>query len=191
MSRFSILAGILVVGLAGCATQPTATNTADRNLPPPDAEALDVPVHARAGLQNSAGETVGEVRLTETAAGMNIAGEIRGFKQGSHGLHIHETGACLPPSFDSAGDHFNPAKQTHGSPSGQPRHAGDLGNVVVRADGTGQIQAMVSGLTLRPGENSLLGGDGTAIVVHADPDDLKTDPAGGAGDRMACGVITR
>jgi Cu-Zn family superoxide dismutase len=100
-------------------------------------------------------------------------------------------GKCEPPDFASAAGHFNPEGKKHGLLSPQGPHAGDLPNLPVAADGTGQLNYVARGVTLGSGSGSLFDADGTAVVIHAGPDDHKTDPAGNSGARIACGVIQK
>jgi Cu-Zn family superoxide dismutase len=114
---------------------------------------------------------------------------ISGLPPGEHAFHIHETGRCEPP-FDSAGGHFNPAGKKHGLLAPEGKHAGDLPNLHVPADGALKLEVLATEVMLAAGSaNSLLDSDGAALVVHRDADDYRTDPAGAAGPRIACGVI--
>jgi Cu-Zn family superoxide dismutase len=109
---------------------------------------------------------------------------------GKHGFHIHAVGKCDPPDFQSAGGHFNPFGKKHGLKNPEGPHAGDLPNLEVGPDGKGKLETTVGGLTLgKEGLATLFGSNGTAVVIHAGPDDEKTDPAGNSGARIACGVI--
>ena len=108
---------------------------------------------------------------------------------GPHAFHIHEQGNCELPGFKSAGGHFNPRGKKHGVKNPQGHHAGDLPNLVVGSDGEVEIEVIAGGVTLGPGANSLLSKSGTSLVIHADPDDDLTDPAGNAGARIACGAV--
>ena len=105
-----------------------------------------------------------------------------------HGLHIHTVGACTP-DFAAVGGHFNPTTAQHGLDNPSGPHAGDLPNLEIDADGNGTYEATTTLVTLAQGDNSLFDSDGSALVIHADPDDLITDPAGNSGDRIACGII--
>lgn len=136
------------------------------------------------------GAEVGEVTLEEGGDGVLILGRISGLTPGPHGLHFHEVGRCETP-FESAGGHFNPAGRQHGLVSAGGPHAGDLTNLVADADGNAQIEAFAPLVTLGTGADGLLGGDGTALVVHAGADDHRTDPSGDSGDRVACAVLQR
>ncbi len=148
------------------------------------------PPEARAVLRNAEGEEVGVVRFKETAAGVQLSVRIDGLPPGIRALHIHEAGSCRPPGFESAGGHFNPTGARHGFLNPEGPHAGDLPNFTVEEDGTAEFTITTGRVTLREGEkNSLFPEGGTSLVVHLDPDDYLTDPAGRAGERIACGVI--
>jgi len=146
---------------------------------------------AQAELKNASGDTVGEATFTETPAGVRIQVTSTKLPPGMHGVHIHEKGACDAPGFESAGEHFNPGGKHHGDLNPQGPHAGDLGNIVVNAQGAGNLEAVNKNVTLGAGNNSLLRTGGTTLLVHAGEDDRRTDPSGNSGARIACGVITR
>ena len=147
---------------------------------------------AMAELKNAKGEVVGNVRVAPQrgGAGVRITGNVMNLPAGEHGIHIHMTGKCEAPDFQSAGGHFNPTGAKH-SLHTQGGHAGDLGNLTVAANGKAKVNMVVPNVTLGEGANSLFKEGGTALVIHEKADDLKTDPAGNAGARIACGVITR
>ncbi len=146
---------------------------------------------AMAELTNGEGQTVGTAELEQTDAGVLIRLEASGLEQGTHGFHIHETGKCEAPNFESAGGHFNPAHASHGVDHEKGPHAGDLPNLEVGKDGAAQTEVIADQVTLKQGEqNSLLSEAGTALVIHAKADDNTSQPAGDAGDRIACGVIS-
>ena len=110
--------------------------------------------------------------------------------QGVHGIHFHEKGKCKGPDFESAGAHLNPGKKQHGFQNPKGFHAGDLPNVTVKDDGTVNADLVTNQVTLEKGQpNSLLKKGGTALVIHAQADDYKTDPSGNSGARIACGAI--
>jgi superoxide dismutase, Cu-Zn family len=157
-----------------------------------DAEEAAVPAAvstARATLRNLEGQMVGQAALRETPHGVLLRARFEGLPPGTRAFHIHEKGVCEPP-FTSAGGHFNPHGRKHGLDAPEGHHAGDLPNLHVPPEtGVLEIEVMVPGVTLKPGPTSLLEGDGKALVVHAGPDDHETDPAGDAGERIACGVI--
>ena len=144
---------------------------------------------ARAMLRDARGTVVGSATLNEVRGGVKIAAQVSGLKPGEHGFHIHAVGLCESPAFTTAGAHFNPYGKEHGHKNPKGAHAGDLPNLTVRADGTGSIDVTAAGVTLTAGRASLLQPGGTSLVIHADPDDEKTDPAGNSGTRIACGVI--
>lgn len=170
--------GLLLLGvaamLAGCASTP-----ADRG-----------PLSAEAILKDKDGKQVGSATFIETPEGVRIA--VTGYRlpPGGHGLHIHEVGLCQPPEFTSAGAHFNPGGKQHGRTNPAGPHAGDLPNLVVKASGEGGLDITTKAITLGPGPNSVLAKP-TSLVLHANPDDDKTDPTGNSGGRIACGVITK
>jgi Cu-Zn family superoxide dismutase len=144
----------------------------------------------RATIINSKGETVGSATLTQGPQSVTIAVEVSQLPPGKHGIHIHAIGKCDPPDFQTAGGHFNPFSKKHGLKNPEGSHAGDLPNLEVGPDGKGKIEATVGGLTLgKEGLAVLLDSNGTAVVIHAGPDDEMTDPAGNSGARIACGVI--
>lgn len=168
-----LLLGVAAM-LAGCASAPV-----DRG-----------PLSAGATLKDKDGKDVGVATLIETREGVRVA--VTGYRlpPGGHGLHIHAVGLCEPPEFTSAGAHFNPGGQQHGRMNPAGPHAGDLPNLVVAASGQAGIDITTKAFTLSPGPRSLLDKP-TALVVHANPDDDKTDPTGNSGGRIACGVITK
>lgn len=142
---------------------------------------------ASADLDPRSGTAVtGHAELTETKHGLEIVVTLAGADPGKHGIHIHQVGDCSAADAMSAADHWNPGGNLHGSPGVREHHAGDLGNITAAPDGRGQLKLVVPELTVRPGPRSVVG---HAIVVHADPDDLVSQPAGNAGARIACGVI--
>lgn len=141
-------------------------------------------------LINAKGEEMGQASLTETKKGVRIALEADGLRPGIHGIHFHERGACTPPDFMSAGRHFNPEGKQHGLKNPLGPHAGDMPNVF--ADTDGQVRTILFNphVTLKKGRaNSLRDADGSALIIHERGDDQRTDPDGGAGKRILCGVI--
>ncbi len=149
------------------------------------------PPTAKAVLVNDQGQKVGEATLTETPQGVKISLKVENLPPGAHAFHIHEKSACAVPGFQSAGGHFNPFGKKHGSKNPEGPHAGDLPDITVGQDGKGALETTATLVTLKPGKNSLFQEGGTSLVLHANPDDNMTDPAGNAGARIACGPITR
>lgn len=175
MTRLVAVAASLALTLAGCASMtsgPTETMAA-------------------AELRDPNGQPAGMVTLTQGSGGVRIVIDAKGMPPGPHGVHIHAVGKCEGPQFTTAGAHFNPGGKQHGTMNPQGAHAGDLPNLIVGANGTGRLESMTDGITLGAGGTSLFDADGSAIVVHAGPDDLKTDPTGNSGGRIACGVVVK
>jgi len=146
---------------------------------------------AQANLRDAKGASVGTAVFTEKAKGVEIDLNVSGLTPGQHGFHIHNVGLCEAPDFASAGPHFNPEGKQHGWDNPMGHHLGDLKNLNVGPDGKAHADVLIPGVTLGEGPSSLFHEGGTALVIHAKPDDGKTDPAGNAGPRVACGVIMR
>ncbi|MFZ5725094.1 MAG: superoxide dismutase family protein [Pseudomonadota bacterium] len=163
--------------LAGCAGMggkaPTTT------LPPPDA-------HAQ--LYDASGADRGRADIYRDASGLRIELVARGFGPGTYGMHVHAVGQCAPPDFTSAGGHWNPTGVQHGRDNPMGAHHGDLPNLVVEPDQIGRATLRMVGSRFE-GDGGLLDADGAAFVIHAGPDDYRTDPSGNSGGRVACGVI--
>jgi Cu-Zn family superoxide dismutase len=142
--------------------------------------------HAVAMLNPTQNNSVrGTVNFTETRGGVRVVAHVTGLTPGNHGFHIHEKGDCSAPDATSAGGHFNPGGAPHGAPDAMARHEGDLGNLVADASGVAHYDRVDKHLSF-DGPQSILN---RALIVHASADDLKSQPAGNAGARVACGVI--
>jgi len=139
-------------------------------------------------MRDAEGRELGTLALAETAQGVTVSGTLRGLPPGEHGIHVHTTGLCEPP-FESAGAHWNPTSRQHGTENPEGPHMGDMPNLTVGADSSVTVQQTTPGGTLR-GQDALLDADGGAVVVHAGPDDYRTDPSGNSGARIACGVAS-
>lgn len=145
---------------------------------------------AGATLQASDGSMRGRARVVEAADGLHVTVRASGMTPGLHAVHVHTTGSCTPPDFASAGGHWNPTGRHHGKDNPDGMHMGDMPNILVGSDGKGELDYVISGGRLLGGATPMLDADGAAIVIHAQADDNKSDPAGNAGGRMACGVLT-
>lgn len=167
------------------ADQATATPST-----PPVATPDESATSANVQLAATQGHTVtGSISIVPMGAGVHLTGSLQGLApNGEFGFHIHEKGDCSAPDASSAGGHFNPANVDHGNPQSLPHHAGDMMNAKSDAQGMAQINVHVDGLSLGDGgANDVIG---KAVVVHEKADDYKTQPSGGSGARVACGVIT-
>lgn len=181
MRKLICMAAVSVLVLTGtsCRTGETALN----------ANAV-VGAKRTAELIGTNGEKLGKAELTEMSKGVHIRVEASNLVPGKHGFHIHETGKCEIPDFKSAGAHFNPMNKKHGFENPKGTHAGDLPNLFVGTEGTVTAEMVAKNVTLEEGKpNSLMKPGGTSLVIHADADDYKTDPAGNSGGRIACGRI--
>ena len=170
MHSSKLLGAIAMAAVVVCLTAPAQAQT------------------ARAALKDQAGKDVGTVDLIQTQAGVLLKLSVKGLPAGEHAFHVHAVGKCEAP-FTSAGPHFNPENQKHGMMAGHG-HAGDMPNLHIPQSGELAVEVLNTGVTLDKGKpTSVFDTDGSAVVVHAGADDYKSDPAGNAGDRIACGVI--
>lgn len=181
-----LAAGILAAACAGGPDSGKSSATQD----PSSFLAAPSNQRAQAGLLDKDGKGVGTAALSEDRVGLRIELRVVGLPEGLHGVHVHAVGKCEGPEFTTAGGHFNPASKVHGALSTNGPHAGDLGNLEVKKDGSGFLSVLSPHLSLAPGASTnVAGSGGLAIVVHAQADDEKTDPTGNSGGRIACGII--
>ena len=184
---FAIAAALL----AACAGQPTTAPAGAAPSGTPLAASAAGASHADATLHDAAGAVVGRARFTEDATGrVHLTVHVRGVAPGRHGLHLHATGACVAgTAFASAGGHHNPGGRQHGHHNTEGHHAGDLPNVEVNAAGNGHLAVALRQFALA----SLADADGTALVLHQNEDDQRTNAGplgpGNSGPRVACGVV--
>jgi Cu-Zn family superoxide dismutase len=157
--------------LAACASAPSGTPVAEAKL------------EARSGSSVS-----GTVGFSPSGDRVRIEARVSGLTPGEHGFHVHESGDCSAPDASSAKGHFNPAGKAHGHHGGMERHAGDMPNLVADAGGNATLVAELSQIALAEGATGIIG---RSVVIHADPDDYTSQPAGNSGKRIACGTIVK
>ena len=179
---------LMVVGMLCVAAVPTAQAPAS-NADSATRSKQGGSETAQAEIKDATGQVVGRATLRQTPDGVRIQTTFSGLPVGAHGFHIHETGQCEPP-FTTAGGHFNPEPKQHGRENRMGRHAGDLPNLTVPENRRVLVDVVEPMVSLRSGPNSLMDGDGSALVVHERRDDNQTDPDGNSGSRIACGIIT-
>jgi superoxide dismutase, Cu-Zn family len=142
-------------------------------------------------LSDGSGKSVGTAELSPAPQGVTIRLNLQDLPPGEHAIHVHTVAKCEGPAFTSAGPHLNPDMKHHGLQNPEGPHAGDMPNFTVSADGTAKTTVVAPGVTMGDDSHSVFSNGGTALVVHAKADDMKSDPAGNAGDRIACGVIVK
>lgn len=172
--RFLALSGAAAT-LAACATAETTTRG----------------TVATADLISSAGAPAGSAVLVRDGRSLVLRVTAQGLTPGEHGLHLHTVGRCDPPKFTTAEEHWNPTGRQHGPANPAGPHAGDMPNLIADASGRGSVEVTLNDQASQAGLASLFDEDGTALVIHAGPDDMRTDPSGKSGDRVSCGVLVR
>lgn len=178
-----------VLSLAACSSAPISTRSpAPGGTPAPDNAAVPLARGATIVMTPSSGSLVsGRLSAAPIANGVRITGELGSLSRGStHAIHIHEKGDCSAADATSAGGHFNPEQQPHGRAGSGPHHGGDMDNIVADGNGVARVDVRALGVSLGGGSTNI--GD-RAVVVHAAADDYRSQPAGNAGARVACGVI--
>lgn len=188
-SMFAVAACALAISAcSGTSGDPETTGAGPEGVTPPAvvADSASTTLTAEAELEPTQGNKArGTVTFTRQGEGVRVVADLSGLTPGEHGFHVHETGNCSAPDAASAGEHFNPTSMPHGAPDADRRHMGDLGNITADADGNARLDRTVKMLGLE-GANTIVN---RAVIVHGGRDDLKTQPSGDAGDRLACGVI--
>ena len=168
---------IMVTALGGC------------NFPSADAELKDA---VQVLLLNTEGKEVGTATLSEHPKGVHILLKAEGLTPGVKAIHFHEKASCEKPTFESAGTHFNPTGKQHGFENPKGYHLGDLPNIEVAENGKVELETVSQSVVLSTGKsNSLLDADGSALIIHENADDYKTDPSGNSGGRIICGEISQ
>jgi superoxide dismutase, Cu-Zn family len=145
----------------------------------------------KVALSDAQGNSVGTAELSPSAKGVNIRLDLKNLTPGIHAIHVHSAAKCEGPAFTTAGPHFNPDMKHHGLENPEGPHAGDIPNFTVGENGTAKATVVATGVTMGDDAHSVFSNGGTALVIHAKADDMKSDPAGNAGDRIACGLITK
>lgn len=184
MKPIILLLAASALPLAGCNTIGTLGSQLGTTL-----GLTEEAVSATADLRGAAGQMLARASATQVADGTRVTVEAMGMQPGTYAAHIHTTGQCDAPDFTTAGGHWNPIGRQHGIQNPQGRHAGDLPNLVVGANGRGAITYVAPAAQLVGSAAPMLDTDGAAVVVHANPDDYRTDPSGNSGARIACGVL--
>ena len=180
-----LLISVLLASAIACSTRRADTTNSTTSAAPQQATPVTV------NLSGANGASVGTAMLSPDATGVRITLAVSGLSAGEHAIHVHQTAQCDGPAFTSAGGHFNPEQKQHGMSNPQGPHAGDMPNFTVDASGRSSATVVAPGVTLSDGPHSVFANGGTALVIHEKADDMKTDPAGNAGARIACGVIRK
>lgn len=179
--RYSTTGALLVAALVtGCAALPMDNGGPGRGR-----------ATAAADIRDVAGVMLATAEATQTGGGLRVRVRASAMKPGTYAVHIHPVGSCVPPSFDSAGKHWNPAGHQHGRDNPMGAHLGDLPNIVIGANGRGTIDYTIREARLTDGPTPLLDADGGAILIHVNADDYRTDPSGNSGTKIGCGAFVR
>ncbi len=144
---------------------------------------------AKAEIKNAQGVVLGTATFRPAEGGVRMSIRLSGLPPGEHAVHIHEAARCEPPDFKTAGGHFNPLHKQHGKENSAGAHLGDLPNFTADPRGQATASFLVPGVNMGTEDVGLFHGAGTSVVIHAGPDDYKTDPAGNSGARIACGIV--
>lgn len=173
MNRLTVIVLLSSAALAGCAAPHPGVSTPLGELVRPDQV------------------RIGTVQVLDDQSGSRVHIEASGLPPGPHGVHVHAVGRCDGPEFAAAGPHWNPTNRQHGHDNPAGYHAGDLGNVLVGQDGTINTELIATDVRLSPGGKGLVmsDADGASLIIHAKPDDERTDPSGNSGERIACAVV--
>jgi Cu-Zn family superoxide dismutase len=178
LSMRGLCAAAAVLAIGGCGPAPEA-----------EPAAAPRPVTFSVPIFDAGGRSVGTVTAVQRGDSVRLSVQASGMPVGTHGAHLHEAGMCDgSQAFATAGAHLNPTARQHGMRNPRGPHLGDLPNLVVRAGGTGTLEATVAG-SLTAGVAPIFDANGTSFVVHASADDMVTDPSGNSGARIACAVI--
>lgn len=178
--RLAIAAtGLAALGLTGCMM----------NEEPVEPAVAAGPLSASAVVRDAAGQVKARATAMQVGDSIRLNVEAVGLAPGAYGAHIHTTGRCDPPAFTSAGGHWNPMMRQHGKDNPAGMHMGDLPNLMVGTNGQGSFEVTIPDAWISGGATPLLDADGAALVIHAKPDDYRTDPSGDSGARIACGIF--
>jgi len=153
--------------------------------------ALPSAAKTKVELKDTQGKPVGTITVSQQGPGVSLKLHLHDLPPGQHAIHFHQNPKCDAPDFKSAGPHFNPDSKKHGLDNPEGHHAGDMQNFIIDVKGKADATLQDNDVTLGDGPHSLFSNGGTAIVIHAQADDMKTDPSGNSGDRIACGVVTK
>jgi superoxide dismutase, Cu-Zn family len=165
--------------LAGCATQGTDDA----------ARMAATPASATEMLRDASGRAVGTATITQAGDSLRVRIEGTALPPGAHAAHVHAVGLCTPPTFDSAGPHWNPTGRQHGKNNPAGMHKGDLPNLTADTAGRVTLEHTITDARMTGAAAALLNGDGAAVVIHANADDYRTDPSGNSGGRIACAAF--